>query len=104
MSECIENAKLYAKKQMRRCPYCIQHSDDFITRYGQPSTGDSVFSSSLPFCENGRWYHLQLCNPKKNYRGGYGWVECTASVHHEYVAIISGHRRTLDDAVSATAS
>lgn len=106
MSKCSENEhKLnkileYAEEQLRHCPYCIQHNKEFIARYPDVKTeGIHVFSSSLAFKESGRWYHLQLCAPRANSRGGYNWQECSEWEHHEYIAIVTDHTRSLQDAI-----
>ena len=91
----------HAEKQLRHCPYCIQHNAEFLQRYPDAKNGGGVFSSSLAFKEKGRWYHLQLCAPQENSRGGYNWKECSEHEHHEYIAMIKGNARTLQDVIEA---
>lgn len=90
----------HAEMELRNCPYCIQHNKEFVARYPRVKKGrPNVFSSSLAFKDSGMWYHLQLCAPQSNSRGGYNWQECSQYEHHEYIAIVTGHIRTLQDAI-----
>jgi len=97
----LSEIRKHANKQLRHCPYCIQHNEEFKKRYPDDRKSINVFSSSLAFKVEGRWYHLQLCAPQSNSRGGYNWQECSEWEHHEYLAIIDGCARTLEDAITA---
>lgn len=98
MSDLLSQIKEHATKQLKHCPYCIQHDKDFTNKY-PPSGKIFVFSSSPAFCYDGRWYHLQLCNPRENSKGGFSWVDCDQHEHHEYLAIVNQYKPTLEDAV-----
>jgi len=97
----LSEIREHAERKLRHCPYCIQHNKEFKNRYPDDKKSTNVFSSSLAFKGEGRWYHLQLCAPQWNSRGGYNWQECSEWEHHEYLAIIDGHARTLDGAIAA---
>ena len=87
--------------QLKHCPYCVQHNEEFQQlrkKYGHDLYKIGVFSSSPAFKYDGRWYHLQLCKPQSNSKGGYNWQECSEADHQEYIAIIDDVY-TLDDAV-----
>lgn len=95
----LEKVRRLAEKNLRHCPYCIQHNEDFRARVGHRMAG--VFASSPAFRDEGkRWYHLQLCNPDPRSRSGFGWVDCDEHEHHEYLAILNDFVPTLADAVA----
>ena len=99
----LDTVREHATQNLRSCPYCIQHNEEFkkLTKsYGHNPYSIAAFTSSPAFlADSGRWYHLQLCAPKSNSKGGYNWQECSQSEHLEYLHIL-GMRYTLDDAVA----
>ena len=82
------------KSRCNSCPYCTQNDPGFVKNYGHAKIASPAFFSG------GQWYHLNLKNQDKKYKGGFNWFDCRGGWGNGMLVAAGFHRPSLSDAVN----